>query len=364
MRDRSLVYGSATVLAAAAGFGLLGPVARFAYDTGLEPLSFVAWRALFGTLVIVLFAAWRIRRGARFTPPWGLPAGQRLALLVATVTSLTLNLGMFVAFGRTTVALVLLAFYTYPALVALVAVWRGVEPMDRVRTAALALALGGMVLVVVGGLDPSGDLKLDLLGIGLAFVAAVSQTIFVTVSRSGYAAISADQAMGWILAATSVVCALLAVAAGAGGSLTTPLTSGAALGLVTLGGVLAAGIPSILFLRGIRTIGGTRTGILMLFEPLVGVVLAAILLHEGLAPIQVAGGGAILAAAVLLQRSSGGPIITAPAGAVPQNAAEAQPHPAGAVPQNVAEAQPQNAAEAQPHAGAPPVAVGLDPEAP
>jgi drug/metabolite transporter (DMT)-like permease len=42
----------------------------------------------------------------------------------------------------------------------------------------------------------------------------------------------------------------------------------------------------------------------MLFEPLVGVTLAAILLHEGLVPIQVVGGAAILAAAVVLQRGA------------------------------------------------------------
>jgi drug/metabolite transporter (DMT)-like permease len=40
----------------------------------------------------------------------------------------------------------------------------------------------------------------------------------------------------------------------------------------------------------------------MLIEPLVGVTLAALLLHEALLPIQVVGGAAILAAAILLQR--------------------------------------------------------------
>jgi len=53
----------------------------------------------------------------------------------------------------------------------------------------------------------------------------------------------------------------------------------------------------------------------MLFEPVVGVALAAVLLNEALAPIQVLGGLAILAAAVILQRSAsvGGRTIAAPA---------------------------------------------------
>jgi len=189
MRDRPLLIGSATVVAAAAGFGLLGPVARFAYDSGLDPLSFVAWRGLFGTLVVGLFIAWRVRRGQPFVAPWRLPRGQAPAFLVAALMGLTLNIGMFVAFERTTVALVLLGFYTYPALTAVVGVWRGVEPLDGTRTGALVLALSGMVLVVAGGLDPAGELKVDALGIALALGAALSQVVFITVSRKGYPAL-------------------------------------------------------------------------------------------------------------------------------------------------------------------------------
>jgi drug/metabolite transporter (DMT)-like permease len=74
--------------------------------------------------------------------------------------------------------------------------------------------------------------------------------------------------------------------------------------LLAFTGLFAAAIPSTLFLTGIRLIGGTRAGILMLFEPVVGVVLAAVLLGESLAPIQVLGGMAILAAAVILQRTA------------------------------------------------------------
>ena len=53
----------------------------------------------------------------------------------------------------------------------------------------------------------------------------------------------------------------------------------------------------------------------MLFEPVVGVALAAVLLDEHLAPIQVAGGLAVLGAAMILQRSAmpGGRTVAAPA---------------------------------------------------
>ena len=56
----------------------------------------------------------------------------------------------------------------------------------------------------------------------------------------------------------------------------------------------------------------------MLFEPVVGVALAAWLLAEPLAPIQVVGAVAVLGAALMLQRSPGaGPAADEPDGARP-----------------------------------------------
>jgi drug/metabolite transporter (DMT)-like permease len=304
MRERSLLLGSLTVVAAAAGFGMLGPLARFAYEEGLGPLSFVAWRAGFGTLIVSAYAAWRIRRGRPLILPWRLPGRQGWALAIAGLMALFLNVAMFFAFERSTIALVLLTFYIYPALVAVVARARGHEQLDAVRVVALAMSLFGMVLVVVGGLDTAAGVRIDLLGIGLALFAALSQTVFVTVSRVGYPAMPTEQAIGWILAGAVTACTVLALTTGDAGGLVQPLRSAPTLGLVTVAGVLAAGIPSLWFLTGIRTIGGTRTGILMLFEPVVGVALAAALLGEQIVPIQALGGAAILGAAILLQRSA------------------------------------------------------------
>jgi drug/metabolite transporter (DMT)-like permease len=138
----------------------------------------------------------------------------------------------------------------------------------------------------------------------LGLLAAVFQTLFVTVSRGRLVAVPAVQVMGWVLLAMTAACIPLATVLGS--PLDVPLHGGRALGLVALAGIAGAGLPSVLLLVGIRAIGGTRAGILMLIEPLVGVTLAAVLLHEALLPIQVVGGGAILAAALLLQRGARG----------------------------------------------------------
>jgi drug/metabolite transporter (DMT)-like permease len=85
-----------------------------------------------------------------------------------------------------------------------------------------------------------------------------------------------------------------------------PLRDPGLLALVAWAGVAGAGLASLLFLRGVRTIGGTRTAVLAMFEPVVGVALAALVLTQPVLPVQALGGALVLAAGVVLQASGGG----------------------------------------------------------
>jgi len=297
-----MLAGSLVIVVAASGFGILGPLARFGYDAGLDPLSFVAWRAIFALVVIGVVVAVLDRRGRPVVAPWRLAARDRWGILAVGLAGFALNVSMFIAFGLTSIAIALLAFYTYPALVALTAAALGHERLDSGRIAALVLALAGMVLVVGGSLGSGGAVSVHPLGVLLGLAAAVGQTAFVTISRSRFETLPPEQAMGWIIVITAVGCTIVALLAGSPFGVV--FTRADALALAALGGVVGAGIPSVLFLIGIRAIGAVRAGILMLIEPLVGVSLAALLLGEGLAPVQVLGGAAILVAALLVQRGS------------------------------------------------------------
>ena len=298
------VIGVATVLGSAALFGMLGPLSRFAYEAGMEPAAFVAWRGLIGFVVLAVVIAVRSRTsGVRVVRFRDLSPRARTTLFVAAVMGFTLNLCMFFAFDRVTVALALLGFYTYPAMVAVVNVARGREPLDTPRIVALGLALLGMIAVVASQLDPAAGIRIDALGIGLALGAALSQTVYVVVSRHGYREVPAEQAIAVVLAFTIVGASALSIVGGESASLVQPLAAPAILPLLLFTGLFTAAIPSLGFLTGIRAIGGLRAGILMLFEPVVGVALAAWLLNEALAPIQAVGALAILAAAVILQRA-------------------------------------------------------------
>ena len=303
MRDRPLLLGTLAVVAAASGFGLLGVLSRFSYEAGLAPLPFTAWRGLFGFAIVLVVIAARRRAGVALVDPRSLSRDDRIALILVGLSAIGLNLGMFIGFGVASIPIVLLSFYTYPALVALVAVALGHERLDTLGWTALVLALGGMVLVVAGG--ASGEVgAIQPAGVLLGLAAAGCQVLFVTLTRGRYRSVPAEQVQAWQLIVVAAFCGLASIALGA--DVGVPLANGRALALVLLTGVVAAGIPSILFLVGIRAIGGTRAGVIMLIEPLVGVSLAAFVLGEALRPIQVAGGTAILAGALLLQRARPG----------------------------------------------------------
>jgi drug/metabolite transporter (DMT)-like permease len=303
--SRAPIVGVAVVLTAASLFGTLGPLSRFAYDAGMQPLAFVTWRGAVGFLATAAFVTWRMaRRDAPLTRPADLDGRARVSLGIAALMGFVLNLCMFIAFDRITVALALLGFYTYPVMVAAGNVALGREPLDRPRFAALVLAVIGMVAVVASQLDPAAGIRFDAIGVGLAIGAAMSQAVFVFVSRSGYRAVPADQAMAVVLGVTVACGVVVSVATGATTPLSYPIEAPSVLPLLVFTGLFAAAIPSMLFLTGIRLVGGTGAGILMLFEPVVGVLLAAWLLGEGLAPVQVLGGLAILAAALILQRAA------------------------------------------------------------
>ena len=146
---RPPLIGFAIVLGAAALFGTLGPLSNFAYDAGMEPVPFVAWRAFIGAFGTASFVAWRLSRGGeRLVSPRELGGRERRSLAIACACAAGLNLAMFTSFDRITIALALLCFYTYPAMVAALDIAMGREVLDRTKWIALGLASGGMVAVV------------------------------------------------------------------------------------------------------------------------------------------------------------------------------------------------------------------------
>lgn len=302
-QPRGDLLGAGLVALAAACFGTLGPLSRFAGDAGVDSLTLVTWRAALGAGVVAIYIAVRMAlSGVRPASLRSLPVRDRWFLGAAVVANTVLNLAAFIAFERITIALTLLVFYLYPAGVALAStLWFG-ERLDRARWVALGVSLGGMVLVMSGA-GTLGDI--DPVGIGLAFVAGLAQMFYVLAARHGFAHVPGPQAATITMAGAAGLYLLVALGIGTVGSLGSAMSSSAAIAPVVLAGVIGAGVPTLAFITGIRRLGPSKAAIIATLEPVVGVGLAAWLLAEQPAPIQLIGGALILSAAVLLQLRPG-----------------------------------------------------------
>jgi drug/metabolite transporter, DME family len=300
--SRPILLGSLLVVLAASLFGTLGYVSREAVAAGLPPIAFVAWRALLASAALGVGTLWLSARGRAPLPDLRrLEAGRRWALLAAGLAGALLNVAIFVAFQRTTIALALITFYTFPAIVTLAAVRLYGERLTGTRLAALFLSSAGLLLVVIAPTLQTGELILDALGIALALFAAVCQAAFILLSARGYSPFASLHVATYVVFAAALVSIGLLAITNDLDALLTPLNTPGTWIWIVAGGLIGAAVPTTAMLAGLGLIGPTRTAILMTFEPVVGVALAGLLLAEQPGLLQLAGGAAVLIAAIVLQ---------------------------------------------------------------
>jgi drug/metabolite transporter (DMT)-like permease len=270
----------------------------------MAALPFVFWRGSIGALAllaIALLVGSRVGGTSRYPRLSVLPRDRQRALIVAALAGALLNLAMFAAFLRTEVAIALITFYTFPALVTLAAVPLYGERLDRLRIGALLLSSVGLVMVVLAPLTSAGHVQVDPVGVGLALFAAVCQATFILISGRGWAPMPNLHVSTIVVGMAAVVALPLTILAGDLGGLLKPFEQPEAWVWILLGGITGAAIPTTAFITGIGLIGPSRAAILMTIEPLVGVTIAALFLGEQPTIVQLIGGAAVLTAAAILQ---------------------------------------------------------------
>lgn len=290
--------GVAYATAAGVAFGTLGPLSNIAYAAGMTSPTFAALRATIGAAVLALIL---LPKRSECVPLGRLRTLDRALLALTAVAQAALSLSIFAAYATMAVAPVLAVYFCYPLLVAGASIALGRERLTKTRAVALGVALAGLIAVVFGGAGVSG--RVTVIGLVLAALAAGCQATYLVVSRNGFTRVPSQQATAIILAVAAVLMWLVAApielgSARAGEWLPSP-TVWVAVAIV---GVLGAALAKVWLLRGVRRVGGTRAAVLMLAEPVSGVILAGILLGQGLTIPQLAGGIAVMIGALLAQR--------------------------------------------------------------
>lgn len=258
----------------------------------------------------VLFAAFVIGGYMLSTGKWRelttLPA-VKWRQVIGQGLILTLNWFLFLtALDMTDVATAELLGYTGPVFVAALAPFVTGERFDRRILAPLALALGGIVVILTQhGLDFGTGTR--LLGAILAFASALTYATLLLRSKKILRGISSGSLMLVEYSVASIVLSPFVVAAYLRGD--GPSNPGAYAALVTLG-VVHTAVAGFIFLGGLRRVRTDHAAILTYIEPVSAVFFAALFLGEALTLRTLAGGALVVAgglAVARLERRTGAP---------------------------------------------------------
>jgi drug/metabolite transporter (DMT)-like permease len=300
--DRRRAIGIALVLLSACAFGSGPLLAKPVYALGVDWHVLSAWRFGFGAVAAWLWLlAWPGPRAA-------LRRLSRRAVLVALALGLlyTGNSATYYAGIETVSAsLAALIVYVYPALVAVLTLRFGRRLEGRRAWAALGVALVGVALSV-GGI-PAGTAPPPL-GLALVIASPVIYSLWIILAaRLSGERRETDTSRGaeaagvtaLMMSATATVYWVSALGLGRP-VLPAEIPVAAWPGLLGVG-VVATFVAIQAFYAGAQRVGAAQAALASTIEPIWTISLAALVLGERLAPIQLVGGALIIAGVLLAQ---------------------------------------------------------------
>lgn len=280
------ILGVFLIILSALFSGTLAIFACLAYQAGTNPITLLFLRfSIAGVFMILVMAA----QGVAF------PRGRTLIVLIAmgALFYVSLSLSFFTALTMAPAGLVVILLYLYPAFVTILTAIFLKKPVTTFNIVALLLSFIGIVFIV--GLN-SG--KGQILGILLAILTALLFAIYLVLSHKSIIKAGA-------LSATTVLTFSAGIVFGG-----IVAVKGVEFPVTMAGWVYAVAvalIPTVLafltLFAGLKRIEPPNAAIILTMEPVIAVVLAAVILGETITPVKILGGMMILSAVILLARS-------------------------------------------------------------
>jgi drug/metabolite transporter (DMT)-like permease len=278
------------IFTAVLGYSFLPVFTAHLLSAGLKPLEIALWRYVIATPVFWLLTFARRAENAQL-PRYRLVLILGPLLAVAAVAAY-LGLGMIPA------GTYVVIFYTYPAMVALIALVMG-ERIAAWGWVALAMTLVGIGLTAP---DFSEGLRGDNLpGVLLALFNALIVAVYFILSNQllrgrANSIVAVVQASAWTVSGT--LAALVVAAAVVGFAV--PQSWDVWANLIGMA-LVSTVLPICAVNAGIQKLGPTRAAIFGTIEPLTTSLLALLFLQQVMLPIHWIGGLCIVASVILLQ---------------------------------------------------------------
>jgi drug/metabolite transporter (DMT)-like permease len=296
--SRALPY--AAVAAAAASWGTWGLIIRRAQAIGPVPAALESSIVMAVVAIVCGLVALGERRPTRASPEEG---GRKVrtwkdwSLVAWFGVGDVLNVLLFFAAYKLTIAVAVLTHYMTPILVALTAPLVLKERMTGRTGLAIAVSCTGLVVMLAPSGAPSAagaDPSLVWTSAALGVSSAVFYASNVLVNKFIADAFTAAEAMFWHgVVATGFGLAL--VPRGAWAS----VDAGAAA-FIAVAAIGPGALGGLAFVWGLRRMPAAHASTMTLLEPMVSVLLGAAVLAERVAPRAVAGGALILAGAAVV----------------------------------------------------------------
>ena len=278
------------LLAFAVSFSMVGICIALALAGGSNPLTVVTARA---AVTLLALLGW-----FRFA---GLPlAMTRRDFVVAALIALPLTANNYLinaAFGEIPVPLVVLIFYLWPAITTAVSWLLGRERFRWTTAAGLVLAFVGVALALKVEFTAA-----QMKGVWYALGASLAwSATFLLMGHYFRGRDTRVPTFYMVLTALAIFVAALAIT----GELRLPHTPPGWIGISGTGLFYAFALIGVF--TATARIGPMRAGFYMNFEPIATVLLAALLLGQTLAPVQLAGAALVICALFLFHFARASP---------------------------------------------------------
>lgn len=281
------------VILAATGYAFLPVFTRYIYsNSNLQPTDIGIWRFIFATPLIWFFIWLRENRSENGENSGDSPR-QIIALMSLGILYAGAALAAFIGLQYIPASIFGIIFYTYPAFVALIALFLG-QRLALAAWGALGITLLGVILTVPD-LNFAGENT--GLGVGVAILNALFVAVYFTlVSRMMKKVSSVMRGSAYVITGTLLVL-LLAIPFFGFRIPENQTTWLLLLGLATLSTAMPIAVVNL----GIHKIGAAQASIISTFEPVLTMVLALFLLDERILPIQWLGAALIIAGVIFLE---------------------------------------------------------------
>ena len=265
-------------------FGTVGIFRRFIPFSS----AFLAFsRGILGGLFLLLYMKLKGKTCAKL--PW--PVLGRLALTGA-VMGLNWIL-LFEAYNETSVQVATLCYYMEPVIVILASSVLFKEKLTRRKAICSALAFLGMVLVS-GVLESGGVRGGEMKGILLGLLAALLYSCVVLMNKRAAGIDPFEKTVIELAASALVMVPYLALTE----DFSAITWSASAIALLSVAGIVHTGIAYALYFGSIDRLKAQTIALLSYIDPITALILSALILHESLSIIGIAGAVLILGSAV------------------------------------------------------------------